>query len=170
MKLDPKRPRQIQRIHIVNVGGLREAELTLPPGGRLLVIGGANSSGKSSLCNALIMALKGARADISLPITQGANEAVSRIEYDDFVVTVTWEKKGGSIARELFVERIDGEPIDSAPQTFLNAFAPDVAFDPTEFSRLRPKERVARLKEYIGIDLSDLDEMLLSELISRSRS
>ena len=78
---------KIIELQAENVKRLKAVEIT--PNGTLQVIGGKNAQGKSSVLDAIWLALGGGKAakDTPLPIRDGEATAKVRLDLGDLVVT-----------------------------------------------------------------------------------
>ena len=144
---------------------VRAVELEFGAEGELVVIGGRNAQGKSSVLAALEMALAGAGALPAKPIRKGAESGDVRLVLRDreghgYDVALSLRQGGG---RSLVVRDLEGATVRS-PQALLDGFLSAIAFDPLEFARLaasrraEDKRRAAEiLRELVGLDLSDVE-------------
>jgi len=124
-----------------NVKRLRAVEIT--PDGTVQVITGRNAQGKTSVLDAIWLALGGGAAAKSTvkPIRDGEDHASVRLDLGDLVVTRTWT--GDKTA--LTVAAADGAKYNS-PQSVLDALIGRLSFDPIEFTQFTPaKQREALL-------------------------
>jgi DNA repair ATPase RecN len=126
--------------------------ITVRPEGPVVIIGGRNAQGKSSLLDALEMALGGGRSIPLEPVRHGARKARIVADLGELVVERTFTAKG----TELVVRGKDGET-KASPQKLLDSLCAKVTFDPFAFSRMEPKEQDALLKKLLGLDFSDLE-------------
>lgn len=126
--------------------------IRIEPGGEpLVVIGGDNANGKSSLLDSIEMALSGGKAIPTEPIRHGEKRARIVVELDGgMIVTRTFNSKGSQLS-------IKGGPAGT-PQAILNNLVGNLTFDPLEFSRMAPKDRREMLQQIAGLDFSDVDE------------
>lgn len=121
--------------------------------GKSLIIGGDNEQGKSSLIDAIWVALGGASAmkelEITKPIRKGADKAKIVLDLGDLKVTRKWTP-----TEALIVENQDGA-VYKSPQAMLDKLMGKV-FDPFEFARMKEADRKELLLSMvdIGIDLN----------------
>jgi len=136
-----------------NIKRLRAVEIT--PDGTVQVITGKNAAGKSSVLDAIWLALGGGAASktTTKPIRAGQDNASVRLDLGDLVVTRTWT--GDKTA--LKVESQDGAKY-SSPQGVLDSLVGRLSFDPLEFTRLDGREQVAALLDLVDLDV-DLDQL-----------
>lgn len=146
---------KIVKLHAENFKRLGVVEIT--PEGNVVTIGGNNGEGKSSVLDAIFVALKGRAVAPPKPIRKGEEKAVIRLDMGDLVVTRTFHQKDG----EEYTDTIKVESEEglrySKPQDVLNALLGEVGFDPFAFVNLKPKEQAARLLEMVPLSI-DLDE------------
>ena len=137
-----------------NVKKLKAVEIK--PEGSLVQITGANGSGKSSVLDAIYMALAGTKAIPSAPVRKGEAKARIKLDLGDVVVTRRFTSAGGT---SLTVEAADGARYGS-PQKMLDELLGSLTFDPLEFSRMEPKRQLETLRGLVQIDVNidQLDE------------
>lgn len=133
-----------------NVKRLSAVEIT--PDGNMVVIGGKNGAGKSSVLDSIMYALGGQSAVAKRPIRNGQESASVTVELDDLIVTRKWTEKGS----KLVVKNGDGATFSSG-QAILDRLVGRLSFDPLGFSRMKPADQAATLRDLVGIDHSDLD-------------
>jgi hypothetical protein len=127
---------KIVRFTAENVKRLKAVEIS--PEGAVQVISGRNAQGKSSVLDAIWLALGGgpaARAT-SRPVRDGEETAMVSLDLGDFVVTRTW--KGDRTT--LTVHGSDGAR-HSSPQAILDGLVGRLSFDPLEFTRRSSAEQ-----------------------------
>lgn len=144
---------KIVRLEAANVKRLSAIEIT--PEGNLIVIGGKNGAGKTSVLDSIWYALGGKGAVCDLPLRKGEKHGHVTLALDSgLVVRRTFTEAGGGV---LTVENGDGAQYKS-PQKMLDALVGSMAFDPLEFARMKPAEQLGALQALVGLDVSDLDE------------
>lgn len=136
-----------------NVLRLKTVEIT--PDGTLQVIGGRNAQGKSSVLNALWLALGGGAAsrEFARPIRDGEDHAAVFVDLGSLIVTRTWTKTG----TKLTVTSADGATYGS-PQRMLDELVGRLSFDPLEFTRLPPSQQRDALLDQVDLDI-DIEEL-----------
>ena len=135
-----------------NVKRLRA--ISILPDGSLIVVGGNNAAGKSSLLDSIAMALGGKNAMHSEPLRRGADKGQVTITLDDgMIVKRTFTPGGGGT---LSVSNKDGARFPS-PQKLLDTLVGKLSFDPLAFSRMDPKAQAATLRELVGIDTAAIE-------------
>ena len=144
---------KIVELRAENVKRLRAVEIR--PDGALQVIGGRNAQGKSSVLDAIWLALGGGKAskETRLPIREGEKSASVRLDLGDIVVTRSWTRNGTSLK----VTNADGAPIKS-PQSVLDSLLAGVSFDPLAFIRLSPARQREALLDLVELDV-DFDAL-----------
>lgn len=138
-----------------NVKRLKAVEIT--PTGELVVIGGRNAQGKSSVLDAIWLALGGGPAAKSTtrPVRDGEDSASVVLDLGEFIVTRTWS----GTKTTLTVASPEGAKF-SGPQGILDALVGRLAFDPLEFTRLSAKAQRDALLGLVDLpfDLAALDQ------------
>jgi DNA repair exonuclease SbcCD ATPase subunit len=140
---------KIVRLTSTNVKRLKAVEIK--PDGNLVVIGGDNAQGKSSVLDSILYALAGNRAVCATPIREGASTAEVMVELDTLTVRRRFTKKGTTLT----VEGKDGTKF-SSPQAVLDELVGAVGYDPMSFIRDKDKQ-LDRLKALLGIDFAAAD-------------
>lgn len=136
-----------------NIKRLSVVEIT-PDGSPILVIGGHNGAGKSSVLDAIEMALGGASAVPSHPVRNGQARGKVVIDLGDFIVTRTFTAATGATA--LVVSSKDGAKYGS-PQALLDKLIGKLSFDPLAFERMDVKKQAETLRVLVGLSTADLD-------------
>lgn len=133
------------------------------PGGEpLVVVGGDNGEGKSSVLDAIMAALGGKAACPAEPIRQGTKKSAIEIDLGQLVVRRTFTPAGG----EVTVKTKEGATL-ARPQDVLDALVGPISFDPLVFAREEGR-RLAMLQQLLGIDLEALSKQR-AELYARRR-
>jgi hypothetical protein len=144
---------KIIRLSAENIKRLKAVEIT--PDGTVQVITGKNAAGKTSVLDAIWLALGGGAAskETPRPIRDGEDHASVTLDLGDLVVTRTWSKG----ATTLTVANADGARYGS-PQGMLDALVGRLSFDPLAFTRLSPRDQSAALLDLVDLDV-DLDDL-----------
>ncbi|MBS67264.1 MAG: hypothetical protein Tp170SUR191951_59 [Prokaryotic dsDNA virus sp.] len=146
---------RIVQFHAENFKRLGLVEIT--PEGNLVTIGGKNGQGKSSVLDAIFVALKGRAVAPPKPIRAGEERCVIQLDLGDLVVTRTFrQQEGKPYTDAIKIEDSEGRRYGK-PQEVLNGLLGEIGFDPFEFVNLKPKEQVARLLEMVPLSI-DLDD------------
>ena len=133
-----------------NIKRLRAVEIT--PQGNIVVIGGENAQGKTSVLDSIFMALGGKSSIPKEPIHRGEDSAMIRLELDDLIVTRSFTPTN----TYLKVENKEGASFKS-PQAMLDKLVGRLSFDPMDFLRMKPKEQHKTLKDIVGLDFTEQD-------------
>jgi len=141
---------KITRLTAENIKRIKAVEIT--PDGNLVVIGGRNAQGKTSVLDSITYALAGASSHPDKPIRNGEDKAKIVCELDDLIVTRTFTPKGGS----LMVSNKEGAKYAS-PQAMLDELTGKLTFDPLAFARMQPREQLETLKSLVGLDFAEMD-------------
>lgn len=140
---------RIVELTIENVKRLSAVHIV--PKGSTIVIGGKNAQGKTSVLDAIEMALAGTK----FPKPVHGDEGKGRIVADlgEIVVTRTFTAAGGS---SLTVASRDGAKFGS-PQTMLDAMLGRISFDPLVFTRMKPADQLTTLRDLAGVSTALID-------------
>ncbi len=129
-----------------NVKRLRAIEIT--PEGDTVIIAGRNAQGKSSVLDAIWMALAGADGakETPRPIRDGEEQASVELDLGDLIVTRRWTKAGTN----LVVAAKDGARY-SKPQTILDELIGKLSFDPLAFAEQDAKVQLRTLLDVVDL-------------------
>lgn len=131
-----------------NVKRLKAVQINPDP--HLQVIGGRNSQGKTSVLDAIWLALSGGAAsrEIARPVRDGSQSAQVELDLGELVVVRTWEHGRSSLK----VYSPDGG-MYASPQSMLDALVGKLTFDPLAFTRLPAREQQAELLKLADVDI-----------------
>ena len=142
---------KIIKLESENVKRLKAVEIS--PSGALVVIGGKNAQGKTSVLDSIEYALAGTSSIPSKPIRKGERKARVVVELDDIIVTRTFSESGS----KLVVSDKQGFT-KSSPQSLLDSLTGKLSFDPLAFLNMKSDEQLKIVRELAGIDFTKLDE------------
>ncbi len=142
---------KIVKLESENIKRLKAIEIK--PDGSLVIIGGKNAQGKTSVLDSIEMALAGGGSIPKEPIRKGEKKARVVVEMDNLIVTRTFTESGS----KLIVSDKEGFT-KTSPQALLDSLVGKLSFDPLAFSRMDSKKQLETLKSLVGIDFSKLDE------------
>jgi chromosome segregation ATPase len=146
---------RITAVSVDSFKRIKSVEISPPADASLILIGGKNAAGKSSLLDALTAALGGGKTLPAEPIHRGAKEAEIVVEFDGgkLVVRRKITKKGSSLE----VRTADGAV--KSPQAMLDQLVAARFLDPLQFLALPAKEQRAALMKLIpdAARIADLD-------------
>lgn len=142
---------KIVRLEAKNV--LRLSAVTIDPTGNVIVLGGDNAQGKSSVLNCIEMALGGGNAIPAMPIKKGETKGHIVLDLGDIVVERRFSAKG----TELTVKNGEGAKFPS-PQRMLDELVGRLSFDPDSFRRMDRKQQRDTLMNLVGLDFTAIDE------------
>lgn len=136
----------------------RLVAVEITPEGNVVEVTGKNGSGKSSVLDAIYVALVGRSAAPPRPIREGEEECHLALDLGDLKVTRKFTKKdGGTYTDTLKVENAEGLRY-SQPQAVLDALLGEIGFDPFEFVQMKPAEQAETLLGMVPLPV-DLDEL-----------
>lgn len=122
--------------------------VTITPEGSVVEITGRNGQGKTSVLDAITMALAGGNAIPQQPIRKGEKKAQVIVDLGEIVVTRHWTGESKSYLK---IEGKDGKPV-SSPQQLLDSLAGQLTFDPLRFVQMKPADQLDTLCRLAGID------------------
>jgi DNA repair exonuclease SbcCD ATPase subunit len=141
---------RIVKFSAENIKRLRA--VTIEPDGNVVVLSGANGQGKSSVLDAIWMALGGTDKCPKVPIRTGESHAQVTLDLGEIVVKRTFRATGTTLT----VTQADGTKV-SSPQRLLDALVGKMTFDPMEFMRMKPAAQADALRALIGLDFAASD-------------
>lgn len=145
---------KIAQLIIENVKRVKVVEIT--PDGTIQVITGRNAQGKTSVLDAIWLAVCGGQAsrEMPMPIRDGEDHARVRLDLGDLIVTRTWTAKGSTLT----VTNSEGAKFPS-PQAMLDSLVGRLSFDPLAFTRMSGRDQRQALLDLVNIeeDLAALD-------------
>lgn len=153
--LPPREPlgMKIVKLKAENVKNLSAVEIT--PDGSLVVIGGKNGAGKTSVLDSIMYALAGGKSIAAKPIRSGAKSGKITVELDGtkrLIVERRLSESGGTLE----IRTADGFRA-SSPQAILDGLCGKIAFDPLEFTRMAPAKQAETLRDLVGLDFASID-------------
>jgi len=130
----------------------------------VIVLAGENEAGKSSVLDAIEMALRGKKALPPRPVHAGASTAKVTLDMGDYIVVRSFTEAGGGT---LTVKNREGLPYPS-PQALLDKLIGDLTFDPMAFCDMTPNEQADTLRAVAGIDTTTLDATIAALFTERT--
>ena len=140
----------IVELHAENIKRLQA--VTIRPDGALVIVGGKNGAGKTSTLDSIEMALGGTKSIPPDPVRHGATKGRVVLDLGELIV----ERTIGGGRMGLIVRNGEGVK-QSSPQKLLDGLLNRVAFDPLEFSRMKPDKQDQILRKLVGLDFTELD-------------
>lgn len=132
--------------------------VTIDPKGSMVVIGGKNGQGKTSVLDSIMYALGGKETLPAQPLRKGQAKGKIVLKLDDGIQVIRYfTRKGEADSTTSLEVRGPGGETLSSPQALLDKLCSKVAFDPLTFSRLKAKDQADALKELVGLDFDELD-------------
>jgi hypothetical protein len=124
-----------------------------PDGAPMVVIGGDNAQGKTSVLDAIEMALAGGRSIPGEPIRKGQKKAEVVLDLGDIKVRRVITPGGN----RLEVTGRTGVPMAS-PQAVLDRLVGALSFDPLSFTRQKPRDQADTLLKLMGLNFAEVDK------------
>lgn len=140
-----------------NIKRLKAVEIT--PDGSTVEITGRNAQGKTSILDAIWMAIewKAASKSNKRPIRDGEDHAMVRVDLGQIIVTRRFAKGDeGKITTSIVVESKSGAPF-GRPQEVMDALKGALSFDPGEFSRMGDKDQIETLMGLVTLDFDPVE-------------
>lgn len=128
----------------------------IKPDGSLVVVGGDNDNGKTSVLDSIMYALSGS-AIPPKALRNGENKGAITLDLGEYIVTRKFSRKGDDVNSSLEIKSKEGAK-QSSPQKILDDLCGRLAFDPIEFLRLKPKQQLEALKELVNLDFAQIDK------------
>jgi predicted ATP-dependent endonuclease of OLD family len=125
----------------------------IKPDGSTVVITGKNAQGKSSILDSIFAAVGGADALPSKPIRKGEQTARIKLDLGEIVVTRKFTTAGSTLT----VEGANGARFGS-PQRMMDELVGAIAFDPLEFTRMKPQQQFETVRKLVKLDI-DVDAL-----------
>lgn len=140
-----------------NVKRLTAVEIHPPEGEPLVVVGGQNAQGKTSVLDAIMYALAGGKTIPDDVIKHGQKKAEIEVDLGELKVTRVLGK-----GAKLEVKAKDGRKLNS-PQKVLDELAGKLTFDPLYFQRLSEttqgrREQAVIVRDLVGLDFTEHDQ------------
>jgi len=135
-----------------NVLRLKAVRIEPDPESPVVILGGDNAQGKSSVLACIEMAFRGARAIPEEPVRRGEPTGNFKISLGDLTI-----EREGKRLEKIVVRTADGTP-QKSPQEILNKLFSEISFDPIAFERLEEKKQVEVLRKMLGLDFTELDQ------------
>lgn len=147
---------RITAVHVTNFKRINEIEIIPDADRALILIGGKNANGKSSLMDALTAAFGGKSALPADPVKHGTEAAEIRVELDGGALIVKRTIKDGESTLEL--RDADGKL--ASPQARLDKLVNGRFLDPLAFLQLSPADQRKALLALIDKDgaIAKLDD------------
>ena len=146
---------RIFRLEAENIKGIKAVDITAPAI-NVIRITGANEQGKTSVLDAITMAVGGKNCIPPDPIRHGEKSAKITLDCGEFIVERKWTDPDDLSKTYLTVKAQDGKKY-SSPQALLNSWIGSLSFDPLEFAGMDAKQQMEELAKLVKLEI-DLDE------------
>lgn len=126
-------------------------------GEAVVTIGGENGAGKSSVIDAIAMALGGKRLCPPEPLRRGELQGHVTLDLGPYLITRKfWRTRDGALESSLTVTNPEGATYRS-PQALLDKLVSDLTFDPLAFLDQAPAAQREYVRGFVGLDFTALD-------------
>lgn len=142
---------KILKLTVENI--MRISAVEIEPTGNVVVIGGNNGAGKSSVLAAIEMALGGKDHAVEQPVRAGEERGRIVVNLGEIEVERVFTAGGTKL-----VVRAASGAVFPSPQGMLDALVGKLAFDPLMFARSKEKEQAETLRRVVGLDTSAIDQ------------
>lgn len=167
---------KVVRLSASNI--LRLTAVEIVPTDDMIIIGGENGAGKSSVLNAIAMALGGSKLVPEMPIHGDESEGSVTVDLGEFVVTRKFKRERETMYGDKLDEKGNVVPIGQrwsdvksslviknkegasypSPQAMLDKLVSKLSFDPLEFSQMSEDAQYSILRSLVKLDTSALDQ------------
>lgn len=149
MKSDTPKKYRLVELRAQNIKKLQAVAIKIDRS--LFKITGKNEAGKSSVLDAVVMAIAGKDAFPAEPIRKGEDTAEIFLDFCDLKLTrKIWRREGGGFDHSVSLDFSDGKR-PKEKQHVLDALrGSPIADDPIAFSRLKPKARYDMLRQLVA--------------------
>jgi hypothetical protein len=146
---------KVVQLEVDNLQRIKAVQIA--PTGNMVTIGGKNGQGKSSILDAIWIAIKGRSAAPPVPVRLGEQKCTIKLDLGELVITRTFTvKDGGEFTDTVKVENGEGLRYGK-PQQVLDALLGEIGFDPFRFTTMKPADQAKTLLEMVPLSV-DLDE------------
>lgn len=132
----------------------RLVAIDIRPDSDLVVVGGNNSQGKTSVLSSILMGLTGKKSYGEQPVRAGQDSASIIIDLGKYKITKRLNPDGSG---SLKVVGSDGT-VYTSPQKLLDSLSSSLTFDPLSFLRASKQRQTETLKRLVGLDFTSLDD------------
>lgn len=153
---------KIQEFHIKNFKCLKT--ISMKPEGALIVIGGRNSQGKSSILESFMATVGGKSLQCEKPVRTGEKKAEMVWDFDTFKAHLTIKDNG---TRELKLKNKEGELL-LQPQSILDRLYKKQGFNPLAFLEMKQKDQLELFQKLVGIDFTEIDSEYQKFFVTRT--
>lgn len=131
------------RVVELKVQNLRKIRIiAIRPASNIVLLTGENGAGKSSVLDAISVALRGRAYAGPKPIRAGEEECRLKLDLGEYVIVRSFKNTpDGDVTTKLSVTMADGSKPAGTPQAILNSLNSDLSFDPLAFGKWDPKKQ-----------------------------
>jgi energy-coupling factor transporter ATP-binding protein EcfA2 len=129
----------------------------ITPDGNMVILGGRNGSGKTTVLDDIELLFAGAGSDKmpAVPIRTGQTSGRTSGKLSN---GITLEREWSATGTRLIARDADGKKLPGGPQAVADKFYSSVAFDPLEFAdKMEPRRQAEVLRKLVGLDFAELD-------------
>lgn len=146
----------IVQLRAENIKRLKAVCIT--PTGAIVTVGGRNAQGKTSVLDAIMMALAGTKSVPSKPVRDGEKKGTIVLETQEIIVTRKFNATGTTSLEVTNRDKL----VFPSPQAVLDKLCATLSFDPLQFVRLGDtpegrRQQLQRLRDLAGVDTTEID-------------
>ncbi len=145
----------------------RPKAVEITPAGNMVKLTGKNAQGKTSVLDAIWVALAGLSSAPKAPINDNATEARIRVTLGErtqqgkqveLIVTRKFKRDSSKDKGYTTSLKVEGDTKGMSPQDCLDSLLSVLTFDPMDFMRMKPAEQFAMLRRFVpGVDFEKID-------------
>jgi len=159
---------KIIRLQAENVKRLKTVDIT--PEGATVVVGGNNAQGKSSVLDAIGMALGGKRLTPVKALRDGTQAGSIKVQLGETEAELEVIKTLTERGESLTIKEIGTDKVFTSPQKMLDALFNKISFDPLQFLRMKDTAQQEILRQIAGIDFEGIDSKRAGIMESRKQN
>jgi len=144
--MDEKPNTKIVSLEASNVKRLNAVRIE--PSGNMIIIGGKNGAGKTSVLDSIEYALGGSSSLPQKPLKDGQTEGYVVLETESLVIHRKFTESGTSLT----IRDRQNQMKMGSPQSILDKLTGELTFDPLGFSRMKASDQKATLQDLIGLN------------------
>ena len=144
---------RVMRLSVHNIKRIQDVEIIPNEDANLIIVGGNNAQGKTTLLNCIMYPLAGKASIPDSILRDGAQSGLIELDLGELKAVLAVSKTGKSALTLTDAEGVQ----QKAPQTLLNKVYGSLTFDPLAFAGMNTKERAQVLRALVGLDTAELD-------------
>ena len=148
---------ELRVVRLIAENFKRLVAVDITPKGDVVKLTGRNRQGKTSILDAIWVACVGKAAAPAEPINTEAESARIVLDLGEVIITRTFRRtEDGDYTTSVKVTNAQGVRFPGGPQELLNQLYGVLSFDPLEFARKKPPEKLEVVKQLVQFDFETL--------------